>query len=143
MRMPRPARNLRSALCALPSASRREHNRDLLRRVEAVDRAKLSDEGKLACDLFLLQARTNVEATACRRGVHLNQMGGIYQLLGRSKSCARTRSASSAGSSTSRALHDAVLAAGPLPTALLEARMKDRVAKQKGGRKATIPVTVP
>jgi len=37
-----------------------------------------------------------------------------------------------------RAFHDQLLGAGPLPLSVLETRMKEWVAKQKGGRKATI-----
>ncbi|HEX8154888.1 MAG TPA: DUF885 family protein, partial [Thermoanaerobaculia bacterium] len=40
-----------------------------------------------------------------------------------------------------RAFHDTLLGAGALPMSILETRMRDWVAKQKGGAKATVTLT--
>jgi uncharacterized protein (DUF885 family) len=62
---------------------RREHNRETLARIEAIDRAKLSAEDRLNYDLFLLLARTAVEGDRFpHEVVPMNQMGGVYSLLG-------------------------------------------------------------
>ena len=64
-------------------ARRREHNRQTLQRVEAIDRAKLSAEDKLNYDLFALQARMQVEGDRFPHELApVNQMGGLYSLLG-------------------------------------------------------------
>jgi uncharacterized protein (DUF885 family) len=62
---------------------RREHNRKTLARIEAIDRGKLSAEDKLNYDLFLLLTRTAVEGDRFpHEVVPMNQMGGVYSLLG-------------------------------------------------------------
>jgi uncharacterized protein (DUF885 family) len=64
-------------------AARRARNREVLSRVEAIDRAKLSEADKLNYDLFLLQSRLNVEGDRFPYELPaLNQMGGIYMTLG-------------------------------------------------------------
>jgi uncharacterized protein (DUF885 family) len=64
-------------------AKRREHGRELLRRVEALDRTKLSAEDKLNFDLFLLEMRSRVEGDRFPSEVAtINQMGGLYSNLG-------------------------------------------------------------
>ena len=64
-------------------SKRREHARDLVKRVEAVDRAKLSAEDQLNYDLFLYQARSNVDLARFPFEVTpLDQMTGIHMLLG-------------------------------------------------------------
>src|SRR4028119_594942 len=63
-------------------ARRREHDRQILKRIEAVDRAKLGAEDKLNYDLFLLQARMQVEGSAFPQELApVNQMGGVYSLV--------------------------------------------------------------
>src|SRR5687767_6553499 len=62
---------------------RREHARELLARIEAIDRSKLSADDQLNYDLFLYQARSTVEQS--RFPVELtpvDQMTGIHMLLG-------------------------------------------------------------
>lgn len=62
---------------------RRAHNRETLARIEAIDRATLSAADKLNYDVFLLQARTAVEGDRFPYElVPINQMGGVYSLLG-------------------------------------------------------------
>jgi uncharacterized protein (DUF885 family) len=62
---------------------RRAHDRETLRRIEAIDRAKLPEHDRLDYDLFILQARNAVEGDAFPAEVTpINQMGGIYSLLG-------------------------------------------------------------
>jgi uncharacterized protein (DUF885 family) len=62
---------------------RREHNRKTLARIEAIDRGKLSAEDRLNYDLFLLLARTAAEGDRFpHEVVPMNQMGGVYSLLG-------------------------------------------------------------
>lgn len=64
-------------------ARRREHNRETVRRVEAIDRSKLSAEDQLNYDLFLLQAREAAEGDRFPYEVApMNQMGGLYSTLG-------------------------------------------------------------
>jgi len=63
-------------------AKRREHHRETLKRIEAIDRSKLSEDDKLNYDLFLLQARMLVEADRFPEELAtVNQMGGVYSLL--------------------------------------------------------------
>ncbi|HEX8619676.1 MAG TPA: DUF885 domain-containing protein, partial [Thermoanaerobaculia bacterium] len=63
-------------------ARAREHNRQTLKRIEAIGRAGLSAEDKLNYDLFLLQARMQVEGDRFPEELApINQMGGIYSLL--------------------------------------------------------------
>jgi uncharacterized protein (DUF885 family) len=63
-------------------ARRREHHRETLKRITAIDGVKLSTEDKLNYDLFLLQARMQVEADRFPEElVTVNQMGGVYSLL--------------------------------------------------------------
>jgi uncharacterized protein (DUF885 family) len=63
--------------------TRREHDRETLGRIEAIDRAKLSAADRLNYDLFLLQAKLAVEGDAFPYElVPLHQMGGIYMTLG-------------------------------------------------------------
>ena len=62
---------------------RREHNRETLQRIEAIDRSTLSAEDQLNYDLFLLQAKLAVEGDRFPyEQVSVNQMGGIYSVLG-------------------------------------------------------------
>ena len=62
---------------------RREHVRELIERLGTIDRTKLSDADKLNYDLFLLQARTAAEGDRFPHELApVNQMGGIYSLLG-------------------------------------------------------------
>jgi uncharacterized protein (DUF885 family) len=62
---------------------RREHNRETLRGIEAIDRAKLDASDRLNYDLFLLQAKLAVEGDAFPYELlPVNQMGGVYMLLG-------------------------------------------------------------
>jgi uncharacterized protein (DUF885 family) len=62
---------------------RREHNRETLHRIDAIDRTKLGAEDQLNYDLFLLQAKLAVEGDQFPfEQVTINQMGGIYSLLG-------------------------------------------------------------
>ncbi|MFP5245914.1 MAG: DUF885 domain-containing protein [Thermoanaerobaculia bacterium] len=64
-------------------ASRREHNRETLQKIEAIDRAKLSAEDQLNYDLFLLQTRMLVEGDRFPAEIlPITQMGGIYMTLG-------------------------------------------------------------
>jgi uncharacterized protein (DUF885 family) len=63
--------------------TRREHDRETLGRIEAIDRAKLSAADQLNYDLFLLQTKLAVEGDAFPYElVPLHQMGGIYMTLG-------------------------------------------------------------
>jgi uncharacterized protein (DUF885 family) len=63
-------------------ARRREHNRETLKRIEALDRSKLSAADQLNYDLFLLQERTLVEGDRFPEElVGVNQMGGVYSLM--------------------------------------------------------------
>ena len=58
---------------------RRVHARDLLKRVEAIDRAQLGEEDQLSYDLYLLNARNSVEGLRFRGDyMPINQMGGVY-----------------------------------------------------------------
>jgi uncharacterized protein (DUF885 family) len=62
---------------------RREHNQATLKRIEAIDRARLGKDDRLNYDLFLAQERLLVEGDrfpAELAAVH--QMGGIYSTLG-------------------------------------------------------------
>jgi uncharacterized protein (DUF885 family) len=62
---------------------RREHDRETLQRVEAIDRTKLSADDRLNYDLFLLQAKLAVEGDRFPYElVPMHQMGGIYMVLG-------------------------------------------------------------
>jgi uncharacterized protein (DUF885 family) len=62
---------------------RREHDRETLQRIEAIDRTKLSADDRLNYDLFLLQAKLAVEGDRFPYElVPLHQMGGIYMVLG-------------------------------------------------------------
>jgi uncharacterized protein (DUF885 family) len=62
---------------------RREHARQLIGRIEAVDRAKLADADKLNYDLFLYQARLADEGSRFPYELpNLDQMSGIYMILG-------------------------------------------------------------
>ncbi|HEU4886782.1 MAG TPA: DUF885 domain-containing protein [Thermoanaerobaculia bacterium] len=62
---------------------RREHNREMLRRIEAIDRAKLSVNDRLNYDLFLLQTKMAVEGDRFPTElVPVHQMNGIYIVLG-------------------------------------------------------------
>jgi uncharacterized protein (DUF885 family) len=62
---------------------RRQHDRETLTRVEAIDRSKLSGKDRLNYDLFLLQANMNVEGDRFPYElVPINQMGGVYTALG-------------------------------------------------------------
>jgi uncharacterized protein (DUF885 family) len=62
---------------------RREHDRQTLQRIEAIDRTKLSATDQLNYDLFLLQARLAVEGDRFPYElVPMHQMGGIYMVLG-------------------------------------------------------------
>ena len=64
-------------------ARRRERNREILSRIEAIDRTKLSAEDQLNYDLFLVQARVNAEGDRFPRELTpINQMEGVYSLLG-------------------------------------------------------------
>jgi uncharacterized protein (DUF885 family) len=64
-------------------ARRREHNRETLQRIKAIDRSKLSADDKLNYDLFLLQAETAVEGGRFPDEVaSIDQMGGLYSTLG-------------------------------------------------------------
>jgi uncharacterized protein (DUF885 family) len=62
---------------------RRAHNRETLAKIEAMDRAKLSEADKLNYDVFLLQEKTAVEGDRFPYElVPINQMGGVHSLLG-------------------------------------------------------------
>jgi uncharacterized protein (DUF885 family) len=62
---------------------RREHDRQTLQRIEAIDRTKLGVSDQLNYDLFLLQARLAVEGDRFPYElVPMHQMGGIYMVLG-------------------------------------------------------------
>ncbi len=62
---------------------RRAHNRETLARIKGIDRAKLSAADQLNFDLFLLQEQTAVEGDRYPYElVPINQMGGIFSLLG-------------------------------------------------------------
>lgn len=62
---------------------RRAHDREVLTRIQAIDRAKLSAADQLNYDLFLLQAKTSVEGDAFPQElVPMQQMNGIYIVLG-------------------------------------------------------------
>jgi uncharacterized protein (DUF885 family) len=62
---------------------RRQHNRETLARVEAIDRAKLGADDQLNFDLFLLQTKLAVEGDRFPYElVPLDQMGGLYSVLG-------------------------------------------------------------
>jgi uncharacterized protein (DUF885 family) len=62
---------------------RRAHNREMLKRIEAVDRAKLSADDRLNYDLFLLQTKVAVEGDRFPYElVPVHQMNGIYIVLG-------------------------------------------------------------
>jgi uncharacterized protein (DUF885 family) len=64
-------------------AKRREHARETLARIEAIDRSKLSDADKLNYDLFLHQARLAAEGTRFPYELaSIDQMGGVYMSLG-------------------------------------------------------------
>lgn len=64
-------------------AKRREHNRETLQRIEAIDRAALGEADKLNYDLFLLQTRTAVDGDRFpHEVVPVNQMGGTHMILG-------------------------------------------------------------
>ncbi|HYI13612.1 MAG TPA: DUF885 domain-containing protein [Thermoanaerobaculia bacterium] len=64
-------------------AKRREHNRETLKRIEAIDRTKLSADDKLNYDLFLLQVRTAAEGDRFPNELpSINQMGGLHNVLG-------------------------------------------------------------
>jgi uncharacterized protein (DUF885 family) len=57
-----------------------EHARDLLKRVERIDRSKLSKSNQLNYDLFLLNAKQDVEGYRFPSYLMpINQMGGIQQ----------------------------------------------------------------
>ena len=61
---------------------RRQHARDLVGRVQAIDRSKLSDANKTNYDLFLLEAERAVEGQRFRRDfVQITQRGGIYSQM--------------------------------------------------------------
>lgn len=59
------------------------HDRELLRRIEAIDRSKLSDDDKLNYDLFLLQVRNSIAGHKFPGElIQLNaQIGGVHQDL--------------------------------------------------------------
>jgi len=62
---------------------RRAHNRETLARIQAIDRARLSEADQLNYDLFLLQEREAVEGDRYPYElVPINQMGGVFSLLG-------------------------------------------------------------
>lgn len=62
---------------------RREHNREMLARIEAIDRAKLGAADRLNYDLFLLQTKLAVEGDRFPTElVPVHQMNGIYIVLG-------------------------------------------------------------
>lgn len=62
---------------------RREHNRETLQRVQAIQRAKLIAADRLNYDLFLLQSNLAVEGDRFPYElVPVHQMGGIYIVLG-------------------------------------------------------------
>ena len=64
-------------------ARRREHNRETLARIEAIDRAKLGPDDQLNYDLFLTQIRWAVEGDRFPNELlPINQMSGIHSLLG-------------------------------------------------------------
>ncbi len=64
-------------------ARRREHANDMVARMEAIDRAGLSDADKLNYDLFLYQARQAADGVRFPAELPaIDQMGGIYMLLG-------------------------------------------------------------
>ncbi|HEU4520369.1 MAG TPA: DUF885 domain-containing protein, partial [Thermoanaerobaculia bacterium] len=61
---------------------RRQHARDLVGRVRAIDRSKLSPENRINYDLFLLDAQREVEGQPFRRDyVQITQRGGIYSQM--------------------------------------------------------------
>jgi uncharacterized protein (DUF885 family) len=61
---------------------RREHNRETLERIEAIERTKLGADDQLNYDLFLLQTKLAVEGDRFPYElVPLDQMGGLYSLL--------------------------------------------------------------
>ena len=64
-------------------AKRREHNRESVRRIEAIDRSKLNAEDQLNYDLLLLQMQALAEGDRFPyEVVTVNQMEGLYSLLG-------------------------------------------------------------
>ncbi|MCI0573135.1 MAG: DUF885 domain-containing protein, partial [Myxococcaceae bacterium] len=63
-------------------ARRHQHERELLTRITALDRAKLSPGDQLNYDLFALDARLDVEAQRFPSELlPINQMGGVYSEL--------------------------------------------------------------
>lgn len=61
---------------------RREHDRETLQRIEAIDRTKLSAGDQLNYDLFLYQAKIAVDGDRFPYElVPVNQMGGVYSAL--------------------------------------------------------------
>ncbi|HVE70550.1 MAG TPA: DUF885 domain-containing protein [Thermoanaerobaculia bacterium] len=64
-------------------ASRREHAREMLARVQAVDRSKLSDADKLNYDLFVYQTREDADGVRFPFELTpVDQMDGVHMLLG-------------------------------------------------------------
>jgi uncharacterized protein (DUF885 family) len=62
---------------------RREHNREMLTRIEAIDRSKLNAQDRLNYDLFLWQRKVAVESDRFPTElVPIDQMYGIYIILG-------------------------------------------------------------
>jgi uncharacterized protein (DUF885 family) len=64
-------------------ARRREHAREMLTRVQTIDRSKLSEDDKLNYDLFVFQTREEVDGMRFPAELTaIDQMDGIHMLLG-------------------------------------------------------------
>ncbi len=58
------------------------HDRELLQRIEAIDRSKLSEDDKLNYDLFLLQTKNSIEGHKFRGELMpINARGGVFEDL--------------------------------------------------------------
>jgi uncharacterized protein (DUF885 family) len=63
-------------------AKRREHNKDVLARITGIDRAKLSADDQLNCDLALLQAQNRVDSDRFPNEVlQISQMEGVHEAM--------------------------------------------------------------